>query len=100
MAIQPINSGNVPNSVPQTKAGGKSTVDTKEPTSGVNLGNDTVSFSNGISKHSAADSSGAVNEERVAQIKAALASGAYKIDYEQTASKMMEFDNFLQPDTT
>ena len=101
MAIQPINSGNVVNSVAQTKPAQKNTASSQTLTVESAASNDTVSITNGISSASDNNTSTAsVDEKRVASIKTALQSGDYKINPEQVASKMMAFDKLLQPNTT
>ena len=41
------------------------------------------------------DSSADVDTDRVAQIKAAIDSGSYKIDNERVAERMLQFDKLL-----
>lgn len=101
MAIQPINSGNVVNSVAQTKPAQKNTVSSHNPAVESAASDDTVSITNGISSASGNHTSTtSVDEKRVASIKTALQSGDYKINPEQVASKIMAFDKLLQPNTT
>ncbi|MBV0934065.1 flagellar biosynthesis anti-sigma factor FlgM [Marinobacterium weihaiense] len=42
-----------------------------------------------------AGSDSAVDNERVAQIKAAIDNGSYRIDNERVAERMLQFDNLL-----
>lgn len=101
MAIQPIISGNVANSVSQTKSVGRSTIDSKNQAPNSVAGDDTVSLSNGITQAVGKDSSTPiVDENRVANIKAALQSGDYRINAEQTASKLIDIDKRLLSNTT
>ncbi|MDD2760941.1 MAG: flagellar biosynthesis anti-sigma factor FlgM [Methylomonas sp.] len=100
MAIQPVNAGNAPASVSQTKSTTKSTVDTKSATPGSISGEDTVVLTNGINNPSNLDSSTPiVDDRRVTNIKAALQSGDYQISPERTAKKLMQLDLKL-PNTT
>ncbi|MGR8932400.1 MAG: flagellar biosynthesis anti-sigma factor FlgM [Gammaproteobacteria bacterium] len=99
MPIQPINSGNVPNSVP-TKTTTKSAADRTAPEANSIAGEDTVSFTNGITKNSTLDSSTpAVDDSRIARIKTALASGEYQVDSKLAASKIMEFEKTFKNTT-
>lgn len=101
MAIQPINSGNVANSVATAKPTGKNAADTQNQAVGSAVSDDTVSITNGISKAAGDnDSPPVVDQNRVASLKAAIQSGDYKINPEQIASKMMAFDKQLRSDTT
>ena len=100
MAIQPVNSGSVANTVSQTKSTTKNTVDTKNQAPGSVSGDDTVSLTNGIAKPSDIGlNAPIVDDNRVSNIKAALESGSYQINPERTAEKLMQLDLKL-PNTT
>ena len=100
MAIQPIHSGNVNNSV-LTKPGSKNTGETKSETAALVTNTDTVSITHRTHNAVSNDSSiPAVDQNQVAKIKAAIQSGSYTIDPEQVASKMILFDQQLKSDTT
>lgn len=97
MAIQPVNSGNIANSVAQAKPANKNAVNTQnEPLNPV-ASDDKVSISQASGNNA---SPPVVDETRVARIKAAVQSGDYKINPEQVASKMLKFDDLLQANTT
>lgn len=100
MAIYPVNSGNVANTVSQTKSTARTEVDTKSPAPVSVSGDDTVSLTDGIANPSDVGTSAPmVNDNRVANIKAALQSGSYQIDPERIAEKLMQLDLNL-PNTT
>lgn len=100
MAIHPVNSGNVANSVPTSKSANK-TPDAKNIATSAVSTDDTVSFSNSVLNASESDNNApSVDQARVAAIKNALQSGNYQIDPEKIAAKMMAFEQQLPNDTT
>lgn len=101
MAIQSINAGNVGSTVPQAKSANKNIIDTKNQSMGSTASTDTVNITPGINNASnAGPATPIVDENRVANIKAALQSGAYEIDPERIAKKLLQFDQQLISDTT
>lgn len=101
MAIQSVNSGNVNNSVPQTKSTNKNAATPQKEVLAPIANTDTVSITHGANNTRDFDSSvSGVDKARVEAIKTALKSGDYKIDPERVASKMMQFDQELLTDTT
>ena len=101
MAIQSVNSGNVNNSVPQTKSTNKNAATPQKDALGSIANTDTVSITHGVNNNPDFDSSvPGVDKGRVETIKTALKSGDYKIDPERVANKMMQFDQELLTDTT
>jgi len=99
MAIQSVNSGNVNNSVHQTKSTNKNAATPQKDALGSITNTDTVSITHGKTQDFNSSVPG-VDKGRVETIKTAIKSGDYKIDPERVASKMMQFDQELFTDTT
>lgn len=104
MAIDSINN-NVAGLAPQNKTAAKQLpVDVKNsPVDTVISNADTVSITttakdiDNVSKKGASEP--AINESRVAEIKASLSDGTYQINPERVAKKMLQLETKL-PDTT
>ncbi len=95
MVIESITN-KVGSPVQHTKSATKNAVDAKPQASATMVNEDTVSLKN----IQANDTSTPVaNEARIANLKAAIESGSYRINPEQIASKMMQLD-FNLPNTT
>lgn len=103
MAIQPLNTGIVANTAPQTKSANKNTVDLKNQAANPIASDDTVSITSTAKDIKNASGSGStspeVNEAQVAELKSVLQEGNYKIDPDRVAEKMMQLDKML-PNTT
>lgn len=95
MVIESITN-KVGSPVQHTKSAIKNAVEAKPQASATMVNEDTVSLKN----IQANDTSTPVaNEARIANLKAAIESGSYRINPEQIASKMMQLD-FNLPNTT
>ncbi len=99
MAIQPIHKGNTLNASTQAKPVNKSQPEATNQAVHQLADDDSVkitSFAQDIQK--AADvgkSEPVVNLKRVAELKASIESGAYKIDPQSIADKILQFDRKL-----
>ncbi|MDT4330229.1 flagellar biosynthesis anti-sigma factor FlgM [Methylomonas sp. MED-D] len=102
MAIESIN-GKAFSTVVPAKTAAKDLVEANKDQSASALDTDTVNITataQGLAEAAATSaSSPAVNEDRVAEIRAALQSGTYSFDPERIARKMMQFEDKL-PDSS
>ncbi|MCQ8102541.1 flagellar biosynthesis anti-sigma factor FlgM [Methylomonas sp. SURF-2] len=100
MAIQSINNVTT-NVAAQTKPVGKNPLESSKqgnPATDVDTVN--ISTADGIKKAvDASNSAPVVNESRVAEIKAAIQAGNYKIDPDHVAEKMMQLETKLANST-
>lgn len=103
MAIQPINNVNAAAVTNQTKSTGKSTPATSSANVNPAMDDDTVritSTAQDIKKAlDASASTPVVNENKVAELKAALQAGTYQVDPDRVADKMLQLETKL-PNTT
>lgn len=98
MVIEPIT-GNVVSSVPQAKTTTKSAAEPKDKVAHSVTSDDTLSITSTAKDIKGDSATPVVNETRVAEIKAALLSGNYKINNESLATKILDFESNL-PNTT
>lgn len=103
MPIEPIKNS-VANPVIPGKTAKKDVIDLKPQTSSSTaVSDDIVSLTampQGLKQSAEVDAQAmALNESRIAKIKAAIQDGSYVVDHERLAKKMLQFElNF--PDTT
>lgn len=101
MAIESIN-GKAFSTVVPAKTAAKDLVEAKDKSAGA-VDTDTVNITataQGLAEAAATSASApAVNEDRVAEIRAALQSGTYSFDPERIARKMLQFEDKL-PDSS
>jgi negative regulator of flagellin synthesis FlgM len=98
MTIEPVI-GKVVSTVPQTKTTTKGPAESKEKVTHSVTGDDTLSITSAAQDIKSDSATPIVNETRVAEIKAALLNGSYKIDNERLAAKIFDFESKL-PDST
>lgn len=102
MAIQSINNNSVSSSV-QLKSAEKPKLDAKQSNPSPMTETDSINITSTAQDiKNAADAgvlSPAINESRVAALKAAIDAGEYAINPNQIAHKMLQFDTKL-PNTT
>lgn len=101
MAIQSINNVTT-NVAAQTKPAGKNPLEASKQPGNPATDADTINISTagGIKKAvDASNSAPVVNESRVAEIKAAIQAGNYKIDPDRVAEKMMQLETKLANST-
>lgn len=103
MAIQPVNNVNAANVATQTKSASKSSLEANKQPDNLATDADTVNISTAEGIKKAVDvgtsSAGAVDETRVAEIKAALQAGTYKINPDRVAEKMMQLETQIANST-
>ncbi|MCK9608690.1 MAG: flagellar biosynthesis anti-sigma factor FlgM [Methylomonas sp.] len=103
MAIQSINNVNAANVATPTKSANKSSLEANKQPDNLATDADTINISTaeGIKKavDVGASSAAVVDETRVAEIKAAIQSGTYKIDPDRVAEKMMQLETKIANST-
>lgn len=103
MAIQSVNNVNATNVAAPTKSTNKSSLDASKQSDSLAADADTINISTaeGIKKavDVGASTSSAVDGARVAEIKAAIQAGTYKIDPDRVAEKMMQLETKIANST-
>lgn len=103
MAIQSINNVNTSNVAAQTKSANKSSLDASKQPDNLAADADTINISTAEGIKKAVDvgtsSTSVVDESRVAEIKAAIQAGTYKIDPDRVAEKMMQLETKIANST-
>ncbi|MBS4052357.1 flagellar biosynthesis anti-sigma factor FlgM [Methylomonas rivi] len=96
MAIQSVNNVNTANVAAQTKSANKTSAEANKQTDSLATDTDTINISTaeGLKKAVDTGTSGSkgVDETRVAEIKAAIQAGNYKINPDRVAEKMMQLE--------
>lgn len=102
MAIQSVNNVNTASVATPSKSANKSSLEANKQLDNPATDADTINISTAEGIRKAVDtgtSSPVVNETRVAEIKAALQAGNYKIDPDRVAEKMMQLETKIANST-
>ncbi len=103
MAIQSVNNVNAANVATQTKSANKNSLETNKQPDNLATDADTINISTAQGIKKAVDvgtsSAAVVDETRVAEIKAAIQAGTYKINPDRVAEKMMQLETKIANST-
>ena len=80
-------------SAPEQRAQGAPVADNSPAATGVSLSDAAQAIQKGVQQME--DSGASVNEQKVAELKAAIADGSYKVDYESTARSLFQLESQL-----